>query len=370
MAVFLAVLGLNSAMPNPALADQDADFSRYCRENYPGSQYQKNEQSWGIQHVCNQGGTRQGIDFAQACILTTGNPNHRLLGNRVICSGDAQTDQDRVKQVAGPLDIARFCNEKHPGSRHEARPEATGIKHYCRQPGATGGFTLHPIDLADACEAQRQVRGYINAGVQVLCTNANFAGIPRPGEGGSGGGGGGTFPKLKPEEIIKAKKPGRLEGESVKYSNLQNCGNGDPDYMIRLPFSAMKRGLGGQTFDYMGLTMSCPGLENGVVISFDDVCNRFSGAKPPMEVRLLPNGLPICWKEGRKRWPPRDGEAGWGLNGKPLTGVCNEAYFGRPPSAEDLKEEKMTALLKYDAGALTVECFYIPTATLQALLKS
>ncbi|MEM9331673.1 MAG: hypothetical protein AAGA53_10125 [Pseudomonadota bacterium] len=362
-----AVISLTS---NTVYAQTDADFSRYCRENFPGSLYEKTEQSWGIQHNCNQQGTRQGIDFSQACRLTTGSPAHEILGDRVICYGEAQSDADRVQAIAGPLDIAGFCIEKHPGSIPEARPEPTGIKHYCRQPGANGGFTLHAIDLAQACEEQRNVRGFIDAGVQVLCVNSGATAGNGAGEGGGGGGGGGGFPDLGPEDVIEAKDKGRLLHKSVQYANLQGCGNADPDFMLKLPPTSMKRGLGEQTFDYMGLTMSCPGLKNGKVVSFEEVCNQFSGSNPPMQARLLPNGLPICWQTGRAGWPPKDGEAGWGLNSNSLTGVCNQAYFGRPPNPNELKEENITALLKYQVRSLEVECFYLPTNLLLWLLET
>ena len=124
---------------NVARAQTDADFSAFCRENFPGSVYQRFSQSWGAEHVCNQGGTRQGIDFAEACRLTTGNTGHRVMGTRVICDGAAGGPGPAPTGNAGPVDLAAYCRTEFPNSIYEKRFEPTGIEHYCRRPGATGG---------------------------------------------------------------------------------------------------------------------------------------------------------------------------------------------------------------------------------------
>ncbi len=347
-----------------AYAQIDADFSRYCRENFPGSQYEKTEVSSGIQHNCNNQGTRLGIDLSEACRLTTGSDDFRELGARVICSETAQDNEANNGEDSGPVDISSYCRENFPNSIPEEKPEPTGIRHYCRQPGATGGFALQAVDYRLACMQQKNTPNYIQAGRQILCAGAGIAGRPNNGDAGGGGGPGSGFPPLKPEDIVDAEGNGEIFGQNVKYANLQECGNGDPEYSMRLPFGSMKRGLGEQTFDFMGLTMACPGLTGGKTVDFQEACNTFSGAAPPMTARLLPWGVPTCWPDNRKWGPPKLGEAGWGINSAPLTGVCYEAYFGRPPSRDE--QLKIATLLKYMAQSLKVECFYMNR---EALMK-
>lgn len=164
--------------------------------------------------------------------------------------------------------------------------------------------------------------------------------------------------------VIDAEGGGELFGKGVTSAHLKACGNGDPQFMMSIGF--MTRGLGEQTFDFMGLTMECSGLTGGRRVDFQKVCNEYSGAKPPMTARVLPWGVPVCWPNDRKWRPPEKGETGWGLNGKPLTAVCYEAYYGRPATSEEQLET--AALLKYTARDLHVECFYMKRADLQRLL--
>ena len=155
---------------DPAHAQKtDADFSAYCREKFPNSAYQRIQQSWGTDHVCNQGGTRQNIDLNEACRLTTGSPDHEVSGTRVFCSGKPVSPEEAAANDMGAPDFPRYCREEFPNSIHELRAEPQGPKHYCRQPGATGGFTLQAADLADACELTHGVRTYRETGQQVIC---------------------------------------------------------------------------------------------------------------------------------------------------------------------------------------------------------
>jgi hypothetical protein len=150
-------------------AEIDADLSKYCRETFPNSAYQMRPQPWGPEHYCNQGGTLQGIDLAAACEATAGSRRFRVFGTRVLCAdgggaasaaGDALTTQDLV----------RYCAAKFPNSVHEQRAEATGPVHYCRRPGASGGFTLQNIDLADACSFAEGDGGYRIDGNRIICS--------------------------------------------------------------------------------------------------------------------------------------------------------------------------------------------------------
>ncbi|MDH3742310.1 MAG: hypothetical protein OER56_12005, partial [Hyphomicrobiales bacterium] len=168
----LAVLvTVSSVTTDQALAQTDADFSAYCRKNFPNSAYQRIPQSWGTEHACNQGGTRQGIDLDEACRLTTGNPEHQVMGTRVICEGSAGGAAADAAQDAGPLDLVAYCRQAFPNSMHEHRNAPTGVEHYCRQTGTTGGFTLQKADLAAACRAQKNTDGFRKSGVQVICVN-------------------------------------------------------------------------------------------------------------------------------------------------------------------------------------------------------
>ena len=171
-----------------------------------------------------------------------------------------------------------------------------------------------------------------------------------------------------PDDVIDTKGTGELFGKGFKLEHLTGCGNGDPDLSMKFPLDRMKRGLGQQIFDFMGLDMPCPGLTGGKIVDFQKACNTFSGARPPMTARVLPWGLPTCWPNNRKWRPPKLGEAGWGINSVPLTGVCYQAYFGRPAKREDMAE--MVPLLKFKLRALQVECFYVKRAALKQVLQA
>ena len=105
LAALVVAVSLSPALTGPALAQLDADFSAYCRANFPNSMYEKQAHSQGIKHVCNQGGTRQGIDLDEACRLTTGTAGHRIAGARVICDGSAGGAAAGTARDAGALDL-------------------------------------------------------------------------------------------------------------------------------------------------------------------------------------------------------------------------------------------------------------------------
>ncbi len=193
--VALAILVISGfGLANPAHAQQtDADFSAYCRANFNNSAYQKFAQTWGTEHACVQGGTRQGIDLGEACFLTTGSRSYEVSGQRVLCDGNPSDAPAANENDKGQPDFARYCNENFANSAYEKRPEPTGVKHYCRRPGATGGFTLQPVDLAVACQITQGVSQYRIAGARVFCTSGSGGGGNPPSDDG-GGGGNGTSP--------------------------------------------------------------------------------------------------------------------------------------------------------------------------------
>lgn len=186
-----------------------------------------------------------------------------------------------------------------------------------------------------------------------------------------------THPKLETDDganktnkigaIINANGTGELFDKNVKYLNLKGCGNADPEFSMKFPVSSMRRGLAEYIYEYMGLTMSCPGLTGGKIVEFHKVCNEFNGANPPMTARVLPWGIPTCWPVGRKWRPPKRDEVGLGLNVAPLSGVCEEAYFGRPASREEQLET--ISLLKFTVKTLRIECFYIKRSALKRVLQ-
>jgi len=177
----------------------DADFSAYCRANFANSAYQKFSQSWGTEHACVQGGTRQGIDFGAACLLTTGSREHVVSGTRVLCAGEPGDAPATNANDLGALNLTQYCVDNFPNSAYERRSEPTGYEHYCRRPGLNGGFTLQPIDLYNACRAEFGSQNFRKDGVQVLCTkeSAPPAG-GGAGAGGAGGAGDGPPPDLPP----------------------------------------------------------------------------------------------------------------------------------------------------------------------------
>ncbi len=175
--LFLTSIGAASSV----IAQQtDADFSAYCRANFNNSAYQRFAQSWGTEHACVQGGTRQGIDMAAACLLTTGSRNYEISGQRVLCEGNAGDAPAANADDTGEPDFSRYCNESFPNSAYETRAESSGVKHYCRRQGATGGFTMQPVDLAVACQISQGVSQYRVVGARVYCTAGNNGGGGNP----------------------------------------------------------------------------------------------------------------------------------------------------------------------------------------------
>ncbi len=148
----------------------DADFSAYCRANYSNSSYQRFSHSWGTEHACVQGGTRQGIDLAAACFIITGKRKHEISGTRVLCSGSPKHAPAENANDLGSPNLIRYCNDHFPNSSYERRFEPGGAAHYCRRPGATGGFTLQPIDLLQACKKGFNTQEFRKAGAQIICT--------------------------------------------------------------------------------------------------------------------------------------------------------------------------------------------------------
>ncbi|OOZ29286.1 hypothetical protein BOW34_12755 [Solemya velum gill symbiont] len=140
----------NSFINSARAAQTDADFNAYCRSKFPNSSYQKLLQSWGTEHACVQGGTRQGIDFAEACRMTTGSRNYQVSGMRVLCEGSVENVESSQPKVIGEPDFNQYCRNNFPNSVYEKRVESYGVAHYCRRPGITG-FTLQNIDLSRAC---------------------------------------------------------------------------------------------------------------------------------------------------------------------------------------------------------------------------
>lgn len=200
-ALILAFLAATAA---PA-QEVDADFNAYCRANFPNSAYQRFAQSWGTEHACVQGGTRQGIDFAEACRLTNGNRGYREMGNRVLCSDDPAT-ATAVPEPLGEPDYALYCLTTFPNSVYEFMAESPGTPHKCRQPGVSGGFTLQPVDAAAACQMSFGTTNHQMKDQRVLCMaeepgtrSAALApggggGFPSASGGGGSGGGGGPVP--------------------------------------------------------------------------------------------------------------------------------------------------------------------------------
>jgi len=177
-AVFLATVAslLMIALSSANLQAQtpvDADFQRYCREKVPNSTYEMRAEKWGVVHYCNQGGTLQNIDLAEACRLTTGSPEYKEDGQRVYCTGQGSMPETPSESTA--LDLQQYCRETFPNSSYEHRAEKWGIEHYCKRPGPTGGFTLQTIDLAKACQVQYGTSDYQKMGDQVFCGSGSCA---------------------------------------------------------------------------------------------------------------------------------------------------------------------------------------------------
>ncbi len=146
----------------------DADFNTYCHSKFPNSSYQKFPQSWGTEHACVHGGTRQGIDFSEACRITTGSRNYEISGMRVLCEVSAEEEASQPKMIREP-DFNQYCRNNFPNSIYEQRAEPHGVTHYCRRPGATGGYTLQHIDLSQACRESQRTGNYKIDGRRVSC---------------------------------------------------------------------------------------------------------------------------------------------------------------------------------------------------------
>lgn len=212
-------------------------------------------------------------------------------------------------------------------------------------------------ELAKLPEQIREARRSLSKAERELNTRIDSL-AEKSGDAASGG----------KKDIIDAGGTGELFGKPITYAQLEGCGNGDPKFTMTFPPALMERGLGEQSYEYMGLSMPCASFAGGRRVEFQEACNRFSGARPPMTARVLPWGVPVCWPNSRKWRPPKRGEAGWGLNGKPLSSVCYEAHFGRPATPEEQRD--IIPLLKFTVRSLHVECFYIKRATLERLVAN
>ena len=201
--VFAIVLLVVGGAGQVRAQQTDADFSAYCRANFPNSSYQRFSQNWGTEHACVQGGTRQGIDYGEVCLITTGSRNYEISGVRVLCEGRPEDAPPANANDLGSPDLARYCIDNFPNSSYEQRNEPGGVAHYCRRPGATTGFTLQPIDLFQACQIAFNTQKFRKDGVQVICTKPDDEVATKPqGAGGSNGGGG---PAAKPFPLPDTK---------------------------------------------------------------------------------------------------------------------------------------------------------------------
>ena len=165
-AALLAGCGLMAISNAASAAETDADFTKYCRSAFSNSMYQQRAQAWGIEHYCRQGSTLQGIDFGEACRMTTGSRVFRQSGSRVLCEGEPKAE---TADAATPLDLVKYCPAEFPGSSYQKRMDSTGPVHYCRIPGASGGFVLLNIDLAGACRAAASKTEYRNTPAGIVC---------------------------------------------------------------------------------------------------------------------------------------------------------------------------------------------------------
>lgn len=172
-APFLCALVTVLAAAAPAkaqtgLPEQDADFGAFCREAFPGSAYVKRTQSWGAGHYCSQAGVLQGIDLDRACELTTGSAGYRQLGDRIICAAGPGPRQ-AAGQPLNPDDFVSYCRDSFANGSYQFVAEQPDNPHYCRQPGATGGFSLQPVDLAQACGRMTGAPFYSELNGTVFC---------------------------------------------------------------------------------------------------------------------------------------------------------------------------------------------------------
>jgi hypothetical protein len=216
----VALAGAIAPLASPAAAETDADISKYCRAAYPNSAPVKRAPSGAIAHYCNQGGTLQGIDLAKACELTTGSRSYRTLGDRVLCADEP----DATRTASGaPIDAAafvRYCREQFPGSTYQDVPGNAGNRHHCRRVGA-GGFTLQPIDLADACRVLKGTSQYRVESGRVSCASAAVGGKTAERRATAAGGKGGdrkTPEAPRPSDSGAGNKDGGDAGKAAAKS--------------------------------------------------------------------------------------------------------------------------------------------------------
>jgi len=178
--IFTVCLVVFYAASQARAQQTDADFSAYCRAKFSNSSYQHFSHNWGTEHACVQGGTRQGIDLAEACKLTTGSRKYQVTGARVLCAGVSEDAQSANANDLGSPDLKQYCIDNFPNSSYERRAEPGGYNHYCRRPGSTTGFTLQPIDLFQACQKAFGTKKFRKDGVQVFCIRGDGEANPTP----------------------------------------------------------------------------------------------------------------------------------------------------------------------------------------------
>ena len=172
-AFLLASLLANGVfLVSPAAAQVDADLSKYCRTTFPGSAPMIRSPGGVSAHFCNQGGTPQGVDLARACELTTGSRNFTMLGTRVLCDDGPGPSDVSGNEPLGADDFVVYCRTRFPNSIYQDVPGDAGSRHHCRRPGGSGGFSLQPIDLADACDVFASGSTYREEGGSVFCDGA------------------------------------------------------------------------------------------------------------------------------------------------------------------------------------------------------
>lgn len=204
------------ACASSASADVDADLSKYCRTEFANSAPVTRSPGGAIAHYCNQGGSLQGIDLARACMLTTGSREYRILGERVLCADGPGPSDAASTEPLGANDFVEYCRNRFPNSTYEAVPTNLGSPHHCRRPGASGGFTLQPIDLADACRVLRGADQYRQAGGDVFCADDIPAETAerRATAAGNRGGAGSDAPDQRPDAATpEAPDAGAADGE-------------------------------------------------------------------------------------------------------------------------------------------------------------
>jgi hypothetical protein len=167
--LFLALLGISPVEAAPGKA---ADFNKYCRTKYPNSVYQIDRTRWGPRHICRQtgagGATKQGIDYAEACRLTTGSRRYRKNGQSILCNASKGKTRSPKASTKSKADLNQYCRVKYPNSSYRAQKTRWGLRHICRQVNA-GGYTNQPINLSDACRRTNGSRKFTKIGNGVYC---------------------------------------------------------------------------------------------------------------------------------------------------------------------------------------------------------